>query len=296
MKFINIKKLAFTAASIAILAASPTMAFAGDYSSQPSDIATYRVKLDALNNSGVNGFATIKQTGNQYTVDLQAWGLEPNQMHLQHIHGLVDGSNSACPTMAQNIDGDATISLAEGLTTYGPIIQSLDPIDTTGADGKKSYNQTFTIDQSDPAKNVTPLANREIVLHGLTVAANADLSNPAAGYDVTLPVACGHIYPVTNGEYENSHNQGQPQEDKKSDENKDNESKNHQDYSTMNNDQERSRNRGDWRSEDHKDWEKHDQNEHADSNHKDDHNWHGKSGHRDFRAELSNWDSHNSRH
>lgn len=46
--------------------------------------------------------------------------------------------------------------------------------------------------------DVLPVANREIVLHDMTVVANQDLQHPSAGYDASLPVACGHIVPMFN--------------------------------------------------------------------------------------------------
>ncbi|MGI8419242.1 MAG: hypothetical protein ACR2LN_01210 [Candidatus Levyibacteriota bacterium] len=193
----NLKKFSVTLASVALLAVTSvgTSYAQGNQSNQNMN-ETYRVNLSPLNNSGVSGFATIHQTGDQYTVNMHVWGLEANQAHVQHIHGMTDGSNGSCPTMAQNTDNDATISLAEGLTTYGPILQPLTPFQTTGVNGTEMYHQTFTVNSSDPTMDVMPLGNREIVIHGMTVNANQDLSNPQAGYDATLPVACGHLIPM----------------------------------------------------------------------------------------------------
>lgn len=193
-----LKKISATVATLAILttaAVLPTFAQSAQSSQNATEV--YRARLSPLNNSGVNGFAIIRKTGNQYTVNMQVSGYEPNQTHAQHIHGLTNGAKSECPTSAQNTDNDTTISLAEGLPTYGPVIQSLTPFPMTGADGRQTYQQTFTINTQDPTMNVMPLGNREIVLHGRTVAANEDLSNPAAGYDATLPVACGSIVAVS---------------------------------------------------------------------------------------------------
>lgn len=193
------KKISVTVASIALLATTAVVpTFAQNTQSNQNMTEMYRARLSPLNNSGVNGFATIRKAGDQYTVNMQVFGLEANQVHVQHIHGMTNGSKSECPTSAQNTDNDTTISLAEGLPTYGPILQSLTPFQMTGANGRESYRQTFTVNSQDAAMNVIPLGNREIVLHGRTVAANEDLSNPTAGYDATLPVACGPIIPMSN--------------------------------------------------------------------------------------------------
>ncbi len=95
------------------------------------------------------------------------------------------GSNAVCPAQSANTDNDGTVSLLEGLPFYGPILESLTPFPTTSTE---VYNQTFTVNTSDPAKNVLPLENREIVLHGMTVAAGQDMfnNNGAAGYDPSL--------------------------------------------------------------------------------------------------------------
>ncbi|MGI0060057.1 MAG: hypothetical protein ACREBJ_09845 [Nitrosotalea sp.] len=204
------KKLSVLVATVALLVGvGVTPIFAQGNQSNQNMNETYRVNLSPLNNSGVHGFAMIHQTGDQYTVNMHAWGLEPNQTHVQHIHGMTDGSNGSCPTMAQNTDNDSTISLAEGLTTYGPILQPLTPFQMTGTNGMETYTQSFTVNSSDPTMDVMPLGNREIVIHGMTVAANADLSNPAAGYDATLPVACGHIIPMSGNGQGNGNGQGQ---------------------------------------------------------------------------------------
>ncbi len=151
--------------------------------------------ISPMNNSNARGFARLAMNGDQLNVRLFASGMEANQQHLQHIHGKLDGSNAVCPLPTADTDNDGTVSLIEGNPFYGPILESLTPFPTTSTE---VYNQTFTVNTSDPAKNVLPLERREIVLHGMTVAAGQDMfnNNGAAGYDVTLPIACGHINPT----------------------------------------------------------------------------------------------------
>ncbi len=214
----KLKKISVAIASVTLLSAttigpafaddSMNMAMEGNGGTQAAPNTQGQAQwftddIQPLNNSGVHGHAQLKLQGNQLTVWMNASGLETNQEHMQHIHGLTDGSNSSCPTTSANVDNDSTISLAEGLPFYGPILQSLTPFQTPGADGSESYQQTFTVNTSDPTMDVLPLVNREIVLHGMTVAANADLSNPNAGYDASLPVACGHIVQVSGNDNDN---------------------------------------------------------------------------------------------
>ena len=54
----------------------------------------YTTDLVALNNSGVAGKVTIllDATHQSVTVGIEATGLEPDQMHIQHIHGFDDAA------------------------------------------------------------------------------------------------------------------------------------------------------------------------------------------------------------
>lgn len=139
---------------------------------------TYYVDLDPLNNSGVNGTATLEVENGEVRVSILAAGLEANAEHPQHIHGFADGSNSVCPDMTQDTDQDGLIELEEGELTYGPILLPLKPFPTTTETGVVRYSETLDADM------LAPIENREIVLHGATV--NGE-------YWPTLPVACGDI-------------------------------------------------------------------------------------------------------
>lgn len=144
----------------------------------------YRVSLAALNHSGVHGTATLALEGNQLTVTVNAMGLEAGKPHPQHIHGFMDNSrNSTCPTMAADTNGDGVVDLAEGLPSYGPVLLELGPMPMADAEGRIMYTHTFEI-----TKDLLPLQNRAIVLHGLTV--NGE-------YIATLPVACGQVMTVS---------------------------------------------------------------------------------------------------
>jgi Cu/Zn superoxide dismutase len=140
---------------------------------------TYTANLGTLNNSGVTGTATLTLDGNMLTVHVMATGLEPNQLHIQHIHGFMDNKKkSMCPPQSADMNGDGFVDLVEGLPFYGGVLLDLEPF-PTAPDGTINYTQTFTIDAS-----LLPLQNRVVVIHGLTV---------NGMYDVTMPVACGMI-------------------------------------------------------------------------------------------------------
>jgi hypothetical protein len=176
---------------------------------------SYSAVLNPLNNSGVSGTANLFLDGDLLTVNLTAFGLEPNQVHVQHIHGRLDSNNmpldSTSPTLAQDDDGDGFVELAEGLDTYGPIILQLTspPGDTmsgfpTAPDGQINYSQTFDLSvqsqfgTSFTSEQLLPLFLREIVVHGMTVGEVGEGTpgevNGIAEYKPTLPVASGEIF------------------------------------------------------------------------------------------------------
>jgi hypothetical protein len=177
-----------------------------------------RVTFTALNNSGVTGYAELARSGDSLTVRIAADGLDPNQAHIQHIHGRIaeDGTavDSNTPGAASDVDGDGFVELAEGLPQYGPILLNLSTPQGAGLDGfptapdgKIRYEQTFDLTSMAgfgmgiDAANLFPLDLREMVIHGLTVDGSAGAGTPGeidgtAGYKLVLPVASGEIIAV----------------------------------------------------------------------------------------------------
>jgi hypothetical protein len=139
----------------------------------------YSVTLAPLNGSGVTGTVDLTLDGNTLVAGFHVVGLEANQTHLRHIHGHEDDHNATCPGLDRDTNGDGLISFAEGLPDYGPVQHNFGNFDT-GPDG--SVHETVAY-QVDPAV-FSPLQNRAVVFHGLTVSGT---------YDVTLPVACAQI-------------------------------------------------------------------------------------------------------
>lgn len=173
----------------------------------------YVANLSALNGSGVSATYNFSLDGTMLTVTAQASGLEPDMPHLQHIHGLIgaDAPLTSTPTLAQDTDGDGFIELLEGLVTYGPIILSLtSPPGGAIADfptapgGSFTFSQTYDLTDSSifeggfGINDLLPLENREIVLHGMSVAPGVGAGTPGevdgtGGYLLVLPVAAGQI-------------------------------------------------------------------------------------------------------
>ena len=133
--------------------------------------------LMQLNDSGVQGTVTLVERNGQIRANLRASGLEPMQVHHQHIHGFGDGTQATCPDMSLAGD-DGVLSFADGLPAYGPVVVTLghDMVDAL------QYSRTFTqTDAGNPVSTMGSLDQYVVVVHGLTV---------AGAFDPTLPVAC----------------------------------------------------------------------------------------------------------
>ena len=179
---------------------------------------TYNVNLRSLNKSGVIGKAvlTLSTDNRSLTVQIDASGLEKNQLHVGHIHGQVAAGNepddSSIPSPKQDSDRDKFVELAEGQVTYGPILIPLGTdnggnLDPDG-DGTIHYRQTFNLtdaavynagfnQMSVIGNGGNELQLREIIIHGLTVpdagAGTSGEVDGTAGYKTVLPVAGGEI-------------------------------------------------------------------------------------------------------
>lgn len=152
------------------------------------------------------------------TVRVEADGLEPGQLHVQHIHGRVgaDGTalNSRVPNETFDTDRDGFVELAEGIPAYGPILFNLTEGQGAGLEGlptapdgtirfEQTYDLTSTagFGEGFDMADLMPLDLREFVVHGLSAdgAAGAGTTGEidgTAGYKLVLPVASGEFVAV----------------------------------------------------------------------------------------------------
>jgi hypothetical protein len=179
----------------------------------PADAASnsYQTTLNALNHSSGSGMATVTLNGSSADVKV-TWNGLPAAFgggaypHVQHIH---DGGKGACPTTADDKNGDGVISTTEGAPAYGAIGATLsvsgDTSPTAGTNIKiapagpsADYSRTLTLDTDTIAsiQNGTAV----IVVHGLDPAAlstkaqgeKSDLV-PSLPLAATSPALCGAL-------------------------------------------------------------------------------------------------------
>lgn len=182
----------------------------------------FEAELDELNDSDVEGhvlMALDEDTG-RLTVVIDAEGLEPNQVHLQHIHGFLDGTDASIPDEdGQDTDGDGWLEVGEGAVTYGPVLLNLrlDHEDGSGGDNGHSHEggfegfplapdgtirfvETFQLPVED-LPNPPDLELRHVVIHGMSAddsgAGTPGEVNGTAGYKLALPVTNGEIEEIS---------------------------------------------------------------------------------------------------
>jgi len=154
-----------------------------------SDDQFFVTQFTTLNDSGVTGEAIVGYDVDAHTITvaISAAGLEPNEPHIQHIHGFTDGTDSQTPTLANDTDGDGYVELAEGLASYGGILLNLttDHSNTSGGDNGHSHDGSLTgfptapngtewfVETYQLPAGMLPtdpqLDLREIVIHGMSV-------------------------------------------------------------------------------------------------------------------------------
>lgn len=144
--------------------------------------------LMELNDSGVTGTVTVLDKGDHLRVNLNATGLEPGRLHMQHIHGFGATGDATCPDMSLDANMDGVLDIAEGLPAYGPVAVTLTDMESDLTD-RLAYSRTFT--HTDPTATSVPagapvsvmgeLDRYVVVVHGLTVGGT---------YVAATPVAC----------------------------------------------------------------------------------------------------------
>lgn len=205
-----LKYLAPLAMAAAVpLVMAPTAAHAENGST------TYQTTLNPLNKSGGSGTFMMTVKGDQATVKMSWSGLAAKfndgpYPHVQHIHV---GGQGACPTAADDKNGDGVVSVTEGAGAYGGIATTLglkgDTSAKSGTDltiapsgDSLNYNRTFTLNSD----TMNAIDSGVVVVHGLDPAtlskkAQGEKSDivPKLPLAATSPALCGVLTSMPSG-------------------------------------------------------------------------------------------------
>ncbi len=161
------------------------------------------------NVSAVSGTASVEVSGDMVTVTVAAAGLLAGSPHAAHIHFSADATH-ACPTLADDKNGDGHINTTEGGPAYGGVMVSLtktgdtspksalaiDRFDT--AEGGKISYERGSIQVSPELAAGIKAGQAAIVVHGVDYnkngkydgATKSDL-DPSLPTEATDPALCG---------------------------------------------------------------------------------------------------------
>jgi hypothetical protein len=173
----------------------------------PGQQAVFTASLQTVNGaavgiSPVTGTATMTVVDGQLTVQVGAVNMVVGVTHPQHLH-----RKSACPTMADDTNGDGFVDVVEALGTAGGVIVPLDPdlpylaeqtnFPAPDAAGTLSFSATTTIDELETAINKDLAFDvRTVMLHG--VDPGFPFPSTVQGIDGVpphrnIPLACGRL-------------------------------------------------------------------------------------------------------
>jgi hypothetical protein len=217
MRFRKMKKASIGVGLLAAIVAIPVVALAMVESNYDANLRPVPHRPSADGGSQVRGDVDIEvkgRRGRRVEVEIKAWGLSPNLVHAQHIHGV--GSNE-CPGKEARNDrkADGLIDTTEGLPAYGPIMVSLttkgdaspasglavERFPVANSNGRLNYERTFWVGENFPRQVARNLNDFHIVIHGIDTnnndvydfsAGKSDL-DPSLPQEATVPATCGLI-------------------------------------------------------------------------------------------------------
>lgn len=113
------------------------------------NVEEYTGLVQGLNASAADGVVDIRldEVENDFEVSVEVGGLDPNIVHVQHMH-----ADATCPTSADDANGDGFVDVIEGLPSYGGILLPLDSDLTDQAAGTSpSADNTGLVDYNQAA-------------------------------------------------------------------------------------------------------------------------------------------------
>lgn len=189
---------------------------------EAAGLVIYQADLQNLNGAvkagqAIDGTAKFTVDGNIVTIEVEAFSLPPNMMHLQHLHDFKDGSEAKCPPFEEADDNDdGVVDLIEtrdysGITMIplheNPVSLEIktETYPTANEEGDLTYTNSFTLDSMATAVEEKygienfDLENFVIFLHGISEMVDLPesvQSLPDVPASVTLPIACGQLQKI----------------------------------------------------------------------------------------------------
>lgn len=178
---------------------------------------TYRAQISSINagangNRNVTGNVTLEVQGDQLHITVEASGLEPDMMHLQHLHGLKEGNGISCPDPSADNNNDGLVDITEAYDVAGvtmipfhnnPPNMEVDTqtYPTADENGNISYKQTVDLNELRNSFNERfdweelDFSKFTYLIHGVEENAVPETVNSVKGLPphVTLPVGCGQL-------------------------------------------------------------------------------------------------------
>ena len=157
-----------------------------------------------VNGSGISGTVRVTLDGDTLRVQADVTGLEANQAHAMHIHGLSDAAGTPLDTLpltsGVDADRDGFVELSEAQKVAGPILLDLgSPV--APADGHVTVDKSFALADlpAGTLDTLLPLDFRSVEVHGLSVRAGEGAGTSgevdgSAGYKATLPVGTAPLH------------------------------------------------------------------------------------------------------
>ena len=189
------------------------------------EVTIFRGELQNMNfaqqeGQSINGTITVTVNDDVATVEVEAYSLPPNMMHLQHFHGFESGNEAKCPGTDADANGDGVIDLLETRESAGITMIPLhdNPLNLeiktetypkAGDNGDFKYTTSFSISEMTNAVQEKyglqdfDFNNFVLFIHTVNEAQNLPetvQSLPDVPAHITLPIACAELEGVAGDE------------------------------------------------------------------------------------------------
>lgn len=180
-------------------------------------VESYQAQITSVNdkankNRSVSGNVRVEVQGDQLRVFVEASGLEPGMMYLQHLHGAKDGGEINCPDSAADENNDGVVDITEAYDVAGVTMIMLhdaptnfevesETYPTADENGNISYQQTINFDELRQGFmekfdwEKMDFGQFTYLIHGVEEEAVPESAESVKGLPahVTLPVGCAKM-------------------------------------------------------------------------------------------------------